>query len=65
MDNILLGHFADILKSNDKTDDFFGNSSEDAHVSYTDYATAIENTELYAISREDFHELLQQLYYLT
>ncbi len=43
-----------------KTDDFFGNSSEDAQVSHTDYATAIENTELYAIPREDFYELLLQ-----
>ncbi len=43
-----------------KTDDFFGNSSENPHVSHTDYATAIENTELYAIPREDFYEILLQ-----
>jgi DNA-binding response OmpR family regulator len=41
-----------------KTGDFFGNPSEDPHASNSDYATAMENTELYAISREDFYEIL-------
>ncbi len=43
-----------------KTGDFFGNASEDPQASNSEYATAMENTELYAISREDFYEILLQ-----
>ncbi len=43
-----------------KSGDFLGNASEDPHASNSDYATAMENTELYAISREDFYDILLQ-----
>ncbi|WP_026839198.1 response regulator [Gillisia sp. JM1] len=43
-----------------KSGDFLGNASEDPHASNSDYATAMENTELYAISREDLYEILLQ-----
>jgi len=41
-----------------KSGDFLGNASEDPQASNSDYATAMENTELYTILREDFHEIL-------
>lgn len=41
-----------------KQDDFFGNPASDPHSAYEDYATAMENAQLYAISREDFHKIL-------
>ena len=50
----------ELITSLYKTGDFFGNSSEDPHASNPDYATAMENTELFAISRESFYELLLQ-----
>ncbi len=43
-----------------KSGDFLGNASEDPQASNADYATAMENTQLYAISREDFYEILLQ-----
>jgi CRP-like cAMP-binding protein len=43
-----------------KSGDFLGNASEDPQASNSDYATAMENTELYAISREHFYEILLQ-----
>ncbi len=41
-----------------KQDDFFGNPASDPQSSYEDYATAMENSQLYAVSREEFHKLL-------
>lgn len=41
-----------------KEDDFFGNHANDLHSSYEDYATAMEETQLYAVSREEFHKIL-------
>lgn len=41
-----------------KVDDFFGNASENPQASNSDYATAMEDTELYAISRDEFYEIL-------
>ena len=48
----------ELITSLYKTGDFFGNSSEDPQASNPDYATAMENTELYAVSRESFYDLL-------
>lgn len=41
-----------------KEDDFFGNHANDPHSSYEDYATAMEETQLYAVSREEFQNIL-------
>lgn len=41
-----------------KQDDFFGNPASDPQSAYEDYATAMENSQLYAVSREEFHKLL-------
>ncbi len=41
-----------------KEDDFFGNHANNPQSSYEDYATAMEDTQLYAISREEFHKIL-------
>lgn len=41
-----------------KANDFFGNASENPQASNSDYATAMEDTELYAISRDEFYEIL-------
>ncbi len=41
-----------------KEDDFFGNHANDPQSSYEDYATAMEDTQLYAVSREEFHKIL-------
>ncbi|MUP47307.1 response regulator [Gramella sp. BOM4] len=41
-----------------KDDDFFGNHASDPQSSYEDYATAMEDTQLYAVSREEFHRIL-------
>ena len=41
-----------------KEDDFFGNHANDPHSSYEDYATALEDTQLYEVSREEFHKIL-------
>ncbi|AVR44356.1 transcriptional regulator [Christiangramia fulva] len=41
-----------------KQDDFFGNPGSDPQSSYEDYATAMENTQLYAVSREEFQKIL-------
>ncbi len=41
-----------------KQDDFFGNPGNDPQSAYEDYATAMENTQLYAVSREEFHKIL-------
>jgi len=48
----------ELITSLYKTGDFFGNSSEDPQASNPDYATAMETTELYAVSRESFYDLL-------
>ena len=48
----------ELITSLYKAGDFFGNSSEDLQASNPDYATAMENTELYAVSRESFYDLL-------
>jgi CheY-like chemotaxis protein len=41
-----------------KEGDFFGNHASDPHSSYEDYATAMEDTQLYAVSREEFQRIL-------
>ena len=41
-----------------KEDDFFGNHATDPHSSYEDYATAMEDSQLYAVSREEFQKIL-------
>jgi len=41
-----------------KEDDFFGNHANDPQSSYEDYATAMEDTQLYAVSREEFQQIL-------
>ena len=41
-----------------KQDDFFGNPVLDGYNAYEDYATAMEPTSLYAISREEFQKIL-------
>ena len=41
-----------------KEDDFFGNHANDPQSSYEDYATAMEETQLYTVSREEFHKIL-------
>ncbi|CAL66394.1 response regulator [Christiangramia forsetii] len=43
-----------------KEDDFFGNHADDPQSSYEDYATAMEDTQLYALSREEFHKILSE-----
>lgn len=43
-----------------KEGDFFGNHATDPHSSYEDYATAMEESRVYAISREEFHRLLAE-----
>ncbi|MCM8569298.1 response regulator [Gramella jeungdoensis] len=41
-----------------KDDDFFGNHANDPQSAYEDYATAMEDTQLYVVSREEFHKIL-------
>lgn len=41
-----------------KKDDFFGNHAIDPQSSYEDYATAMEDTQLYAVSRSEFQKIL-------
>ncbi|MDX1762541.1 MAG: response regulator [Christiangramia sp.] len=41
-----------------KEDDFFGNHANDPHSSYDDYATAMEDSQLYIVSREEFQKIL-------
>ncbi len=41
-----------------KEDDFFGNHANDPQSSYEDYATAMEETQLYTVSREEFQKIL-------
>lgn len=48
----------DLITELYKTGNFFGNPSEDPQAAFSDYATAMENSELYAVSREDFSEIL-------
>ncbi len=43
-----------------KKDDFFGNPTQDVHSSHEDYAKAMENAELYAISKEELHNILSK-----
>ena len=43
-----------------KEGDFFGNHATDPHSSYEDYATAMEESKVYAVSREEFHRLLAE-----
>ena len=43
-----------------KEDDFFGNHANDPQSSYEDYATAMEDTQLFAISRDEFHKILSE-----
>ncbi len=41
-----------------KEDDFFGNHANDPQSSYEDYATAMEETQLYTVSRDEFQKIL-------
>ncbi|MCB7481553.1 response regulator [Christiangramia sediminis] len=41
-----------------KEDDFFGNHTNNSQGSFEDYATAMEDTQLYAVSREEFYNIL-------
>jgi len=41
-----------------KEDDFFGNHTSNSQSSFEDYATAMEDTQLYAVSREEFYNIL-------
>lgn len=41
-----------------KEDDFFGNHANNPQSSYEDYATAMEDTQLFVVSREEFHKIL-------
>ncbi len=41
-----------------KEDDFFGNAAFNAGESYQEFATAIEDTQLYTISKEELHKIL-------
>ncbi|MCG9971907.1 response regulator [Christiangramia crocea] len=41
-----------------KDDDFFGNHANDSQSAYEDYATAMEDTHLHVVSREEFHKIL-------
>ncbi|SDS00747.1 response regulator [Christiangramia echinicola] len=41
-----------------KEDDFFGNHAIDPQSSYEDYATAMEDSQLYAVSRDEFQKIL-------
>ncbi|WP_373057796.1 response regulator [Zunongwangia sp. H14] len=41
-----------------KEDDFFGNMSFNSATPYKDFATAMEDTRLYAISKEELHKIL-------
>ncbi len=41
-----------------KEGDFFGNSGMNKQTAYQDFATALENTKVYAMSRDEFHSLL-------
>ena len=43
-----------------KEDDFFGNHANDPQSAYEDYATAMEDTQLYAMSREEFQKILSE-----
>lgn len=43
-----------------KDDDFFGNHANDPQSAYEDYATAMEDTQLYVVSREEFHKILSR-----
>lgn len=41
-----------------KEDDFFGNHATDPQPAYEDYATAMEDSQIYAVSRAEFQEIL-------
>ncbi len=41
-----------------KEDDFFGNTTFHTQEAYQDFATAMEDTQLYAISKEELHKIL-------
>ncbi|WP_300436865.1 response regulator [Christiangramia sp.] len=41
-----------------KAGDFFGNHANNTQSAYEDYATAMEDSQLYVISREEFHKVL-------
>jgi CRP-like cAMP-binding protein len=41
-----------------KDDDFFGNISLNKASPYQDFATAMEDTRLYAVSKEELHKIL-------
>lgn len=41
-----------------KEDDFFGNHAGNSQSSFEDYATAMEDSQLYAVSRDEFYDIL-------
>lgn len=41
-----------------KEDDFFGNAAFNASSAYEEFATALEETQLYAVSKEELHKIL-------
>ncbi|MDR5591919.1 response regulator [Christiangramia sp. SM2212] len=43
-----------------KEDDFFGNHAVNSSSSYEDYATAMEESQVYAISRDEFQKMLAE-----
>lgn len=41
-----------------KEDDFFGNMAVNNNTAYEEYATAMEDTQLYTVSKEELHKIL-------
>ncbi|APG59127.1 response regulator [Christiangramia salexigens] len=56
MDN----HGKELITELYKEDDFFGNHASDMQSSYDDFATSLEDTQLHAVSREEFHTILAE-----
>lgn len=50
----------DLITSLHKEGDFFGNMSFNRPLAYDEYATAMEETRVYAIGKEDFKEILSK-----
>ncbi|GAB2764718.1 response regulator [Salinimicrobium soli] len=48
----------ELITSIYKEGDFFGNTSFKKHMAHEEYATAMEDTRIYAISKEDLKEIL-------
>lgn len=50
----------ELITSIYKEGDFFGNTSFSRHSAYEEYATAMEETRLYAVTKEEFKDLLMK-----